>query len=59
MGLELGLVLKGSHTNRLRVFENMVPRRVIGPKREEIRVGWRKVHNAKTHIYAPHEIILG
>lgn len=51
MGLELGLMLKGSHTNRLRVFENMVPRKVIGPEREEIRVGWRKVCNEKTHLY--------
>lgn len=47
MGLELGLTLKGNHTNRLGVFEKMVPRRVIEPMREEIPVGWRKVHNEK------------
>jgi hypothetical protein len=30
---------------RLRVFENRVLRRVLGPKRDE-RVGeWRKLHN--------------
>jgi len=30
---------------RLRVFENRVLRRVFGPKREEVRGKWRKLHN--------------
>ena len=30
---------------RLRVFENRVPRRVFGPKREEVTEKWRKLHN--------------
>ena len=30
---------------RLRVFENRVLRRVFGPKRDEARVEWRKLHN--------------
>jgi hypothetical protein len=30
---------------RLRVFENRVLRRVSGPKRDEVRGEWRKVHN--------------
>jgi hypothetical protein len=30
---------------RLRVFENMVLRRVFGPKREEVTEEWRKQHN--------------
>ena len=30
---------------RLRVFENRVLRRVIGPKRDEVTREWRKLHN--------------
>jgi len=30
---------------RLRVFENMVLRRKLGPKRYEVTVEWRKLHN--------------
>jgi hypothetical protein len=31
--------------DRLRVFENRVLRRIFGPKREEITLEWRKLHN--------------
>jgi hypothetical protein len=30
---------------RLRVFENMVLRRIFGPKRNEVIEEWRKLHN--------------
>jgi len=30
---------------RLRVFENRVLRRVFGPKRDEVTVKWRELHN--------------
>ena len=30
---------------RLRVFENMVLRRVFGPKRDEVTGEWRRLHN--------------
>jgi hypothetical protein len=30
---------------RLRVFENRVLRRVFGPKRDEVKGEWRKLHN--------------
>ena len=30
---------------RLREFENMVLRRVLGPKRDEVTGEWRKLHN--------------
>jgi len=30
---------------RLRVFENMVLRRIYGPKRGEVTWEWRKLHN--------------
>jgi hypothetical protein len=29
----------------LRLFENGVLRRIFGPKRDEVRGGWRKLHN--------------
>jgi hypothetical protein len=41
------LALKDNHAIRLRVFGNVVPRRIIGPKREEITAGWRQVRNEK------------
>jgi uncharacterized membrane protein len=31
--------------HRVRVFENMVLRRIFGPKRDEVTGEWRKVHN--------------
>ena len=30
---------------RLRVFENRVLKRVLGPKRDEVTGEWRKLHN--------------
>jgi hypothetical protein len=49
----LPLVLNGYETwsqllrevQRLRVFENMVLRRIFGPWRDEVMRGWRKLHN--------------
>ena len=32
---------------RLRVFENRMLRRVLGPKRDEVTGEWRKLHNEK------------
>jgi hypothetical protein len=29
----------------LRVFQNMMPRRISGPKRDEVTGEWRKLHN--------------
>jgi hypothetical protein len=37
------LTLREQH--RLRVFENKVLRRIFGPKRDEVTVVWRKLHN--------------
>jgi hypothetical protein len=34
MGVKLGLILREEH--RLEVCENRVPRKIFGPKREEI-----------------------
>jgi hypothetical protein len=43
MGVKLGLTLREEH--RLRVFENMVLRRIFGPKRDEVSGEWRRLHN--------------
>jgi hypothetical protein len=34
--------------HRLRVFEDRVVRRILGPKRNEVAGGWRKLHNEKS-----------
>jgi hypothetical protein len=31
--------------HRLRVFENMVPKRMFGPKKDEVIGRWRKLNN--------------
>jgi hypothetical protein len=41
------LPLREQH--RLRVFENRVLRRIIGPKRDEVIRGWRKPRNEELH----------
>jgi hypothetical protein len=51
----LPVVLNGNETwsltlrkkRRLRVFENMVLRRIFGPKRDEVTEQWRKLHKEK------------
>jgi hypothetical protein len=35
--------------HKLRVFENRVLRRIFGPKRDGVTVGWRKLHNEELH----------
>jgi hypothetical protein len=35
------------------VFENRELRRIFGPKRDEVMVGWRRMHNEELHnLYA-------
>jgi hypothetical protein len=52
----LSLSLREEH--RLRVFENRVPRRIFGPKRDEVTGGWRKVHNEELHgLYSSPSIV--
>jgi hypothetical protein len=43
MGVKQGLTLREDH--KLRVFENRLLRRIFGPKRDEVRGGWTKLHN--------------
>jgi hypothetical protein len=35
--------------HRLRVFENRMLRRIFGPRRDEIKEYWRKLHNEELH----------
>jgi hypothetical protein len=37
------LTLREGH--RLKVFENKVLRRIFGPKRDDVKGGWRKLHD--------------
>jgi hypothetical protein len=40
------------------VFENRVLRRIFGPKRDEVTVEWRKLHNEEFHnLYSSPNII--
>jgi hypothetical protein len=46
----------GEHT--LRVFENRVPRRLFGPKRDEIAGEWRKLHTEElSDLYCSPNIV--
>jgi hypothetical protein len=50
------LTLREEH--RLRVFENRVLRRILGPKRDEVMGEWRKLHNEELHdLYSLPSII--
>jgi len=51
------LTLREEH--RLRVFHNMVLRRIFGPKTDDVTVDWRKLHNEELHnLYSSPNIIL-
>jgi len=41
----LPVVFYGCETCRLGMFENRVLRRIFGPKRDEIKEEWGKLHN--------------
>jgi hypothetical protein len=42
----------------MRVFENRVLRRILGPKRDKMAGGWRKLHNEGLHsLYSSPSII--
>jgi hypothetical protein len=43
---------------KLRVFENRVLRRIFGPKRAGVMVGWRKLHDEElNNLYSSPSII--
>jgi hypothetical protein len=50
------LTLREEH--KLRVFENRVLRRILGPKRDGVTEGWRKLYNEELHnLYSSPRII--
>jgi hypothetical protein len=43
--------------SRLRVYENVVLRRIFGPRRYEVRREWRKLHNEELNdLYSPNNV---
>jgi len=43
---------------KLRVFENMVLRRMFGPKRDEVTGEWRRLHNEELNdLYSLSNIV--
>ena len=36
---------------KLRVFENMVLRRIFGPRRDEVTAEWRRLHNEELNEF--------
>jgi len=43
---------------KLRVFENMVLRRIFGPRSDEVTGEWRRMHNEKLNdLYSSHNIV--
>jgi hypothetical protein len=50
------LTLKQEH--KLRVFDNRVLRRIFGPKKDEVKGEWRKLHNKELRdLYSSPSII--
>jgi hypothetical protein len=43
----------------LRVFENWVLRKILGPKRDEVTGEWRRLHNEELYGFTPYQILFG
>ena len=44
---------------KLRVFENMVLRRIFRPRRDEVMGEWRRLHNEELNDLYSHPILCG
>jgi hypothetical protein len=43
---------------KLRVFENKVLRRIFGPRRDEVKAEWRRMHNEELNdLYSSPNIV--
>ena len=43
---------------KLRVFENMVLRRIFGPRRDEVTREWRRLHNVELNDLLPSAFVV-
>jgi hypothetical protein len=56
--IEVFTLLLVNEEHRLRVSENMVLRRIFGPKGDEVTGEWRKLHNGELrNLYSSPDII--
>ena len=54
----LALLFGSNGNSKLRVFENMVLRRIFGPRRDEVMGEWRGLHNEKLNdLYSSPNIV--
>jgi hypothetical protein len=56
MGVKLGL-LTFREEQKLKVFLNMLLRRILGLKRDDVIGGWRKLHEDLHNLYSWPRII--
>ena len=51
--------LTAREERKLKVFENMVLRRIFGPRRDEVTGKWRRLQNEELNCCTPHQILCG
>jgi len=54
---EISMTLR--EERKLRVFENIVLRRIFGPRRDEVTGEWRRLHNEELNDSTPQSILCG
>ena len=47
------MILKLREERKLKLFENMVLRRIFGPRRDEVMGEWRRLHNEELNDLYP------